>query len=544
MRVKSKPPAERRSVENAGAPHFAIRGLIAKIECVQTESPQDVAALFPPGFMWGVATSAYQIEGATEADGRGPSIWDTFAEQPGAIERGEHARHACDHYNRLDEDLDLIKGLGVDSYRFSISWPRIQPAGSGVINKPGLDFYDRLVDGLLERGLRPFPTLYHWDLPQALEDSGGWTNRDTASHYADYAAAVVSTLGDRVKSWSLFNEPFIFSSRGYLLGRYAPGRRSLRDYLKTVHVINVAHAMGWRAAKAARSEAEVGSVFSLAPCEPALDNEADRRAAAYADTLFNHLFLTTLATGRYPPLFLESIPVQALGMHSDDEELLRTPLEFIGVNCYYRLVVSAGGDERPDLPYFLFDITSDQRSTGGHADFTTPPSKGIKFASAFGRNEGKRTEMGWEIWPQALRDILLSLTRDYPGVPIEVCESGCAFADAEGPNGLVEDEARILYHRAHIRAVAEAIAAGAPVRSYHAWSLYDNFEWASGYRPRFGLVHVDFISQQRTPKASAHWFRKVCESARLRNTKGAVQAKSNGNGHPISVAGNGNGSGS
>lgn len=492
--------------------------------------------------MWGVATSAYQIEGATEADGRGRSIWDTFAERPGAIERGEDARHACDHYNRLDEDLDLIKSLGVDSYRFSISWPRVQPTGSGPVNRAGLDFYERLVDGLLERGLRPFPTLYHWDLPQTLEDSGGWTMRDTAFRYADYAALVLEAFGDRVKSWSLFNEPFIFSSRGYLLGRYAPGRQSLRDYLRTVHVITLAHAVGWSAAKAARPSAEVGSVFSLAPVEPALDNEADRRAAAYADALFNNLFLTTLTTGRYPPQFLESIPIQALGIQQGDEELLRTRLDFIGVNCYYRLVVSAGGDERPDLPYFLFDITSDQRTTGGHADFTAPPSKGIRFASAFGRNEGKRTEMGWEIWPQALRDILLSLSQQYPGVPIEVCESGCAFADTQGPDGLVQDEARILYHRAHLRAVAEAIAAGAPVRSYHAWSLYDNFEWASGYRPRFGLVHVDFASQTRTFKASAHWFRRVCEAARARSPNDKLQPGSNG--QPAVATSNGNGSGS
>jgi beta-glucosidase len=486
--------------------------------------PHAVAARFPADFLWGVATSAYQIEGATSADGRGRSIWDSFAEQPGAIERGETADVACDHYHRLDEDLALIRRFGVGSYRFSIAWPRIQPTGSGPVNRRGIAFYDRLVDGLLEAGIRPFPTLYHWDLPQTLEDSGGWTNRDTAERFADYAGLVVSTLGDRVRDWSLFNEPFIFSSRGYLMGRYAPGRSSLRDFLRTVHVITIAHADGWRAAKAARPESQVGSVFAMAPCEPALDTPADHFAAAYADALFNHLFLSPLATGRYPQLFLDSIPPQALGMRPGDAERLQVPLDFIGVNCYYRLVVSAGGDARPDLPFFVFDVRSDARTTGGHADLTAP--EGVRIEKAFGRDEGRRTEMGWEIWPRALHDILLAVSREYPGVPIEVCESGCAVADAPGSDGEIEDEARLQYHRAHILSVAEAIASGANVRSYHAWSLYDNFEWASGYRPRFGLVHVDFATQRRTLKTSGHWYREVCHAGRS-----ARQSAAASNGH-------------
>jgi beta-glucosidase len=481
---------------------------------VRTESPQHIAALFPPEFLWGVATSAYQIEGATAADGRGPSIWDTFAERPGAIERGETAEIACDHYNRLPEDLELIHDLGVNSYRFSIAWPRIQPSGTGPVNAAGLAFYERLVDGLLAAGIRPFPTLYHWDLPQALEDSGGWTNRDTAARFAEYAEATVRALGDRVRDWSLFNEPSIFASRGYLWGRYAPGRQSLRDYLRSVHVITLAHADGWHAAKAARPGLCVGSVYAQAPCEPATDSTSDRDAAAYAHAVFNRLFLSPLMTGEYPSLFLDSIPPQALGIQPGDMERMKTPLDFIGVNCYYRLVLSTGGDTRPDLPYFLFDLRSDARSTGGHADFTSFPADGLRIEGAFGRNEGKRTEMGWEIWPRALHDVLLELAREYPGTPIEVCESGCAFADVPGTDGAIEDAARIQYHRAHLQAVADAIAAGAPVRSYHAWSLYDNFEWASGYRPRFGLVHVDFATQKRTPKASARWFREVCRTAR------------------------------
>lgn len=475
---------------------------------------KNTASLFPPDFLWGVATSAYQIEGSLEADGRGRSIWESFAETPGKIERGEDASVACDHYRRLDEDIGIIRDLGVNSYRFSIGWPRLQAEGKGPLNRAGLAFYERLVDGLLEAGIRPFPTLYHWDLPQALEDSGGWASRDTAARFADYAGLMLDAMGDRVHDWSLFNEPFIFSSRGYLLGRYAPGRQSLPDFLRAVHVITMAHADGFRAAKAARPNAEIGSVFAMAPCEPATGSAGDARATAYADAVFNHLFVLPLMSGHYPEEFLDSIPVQALGIRPGDMDRIQVPLDFIGVNCYYRLVVSSGGDSRPDLPYFLFDILSDERSAGGHADFSAPSSSQVRIENAFGRAEGKRTAMGWEIWPNALRDVLLSITAEYGKIPIEVCESGCAFDETPGEDGKICDAERVAYHHAHLTAVAEAIRAGASVRSYHAWSLYDNFEWASGYRPRFGIVHVDFKTQQRTLKASGEWYRDVCLAAR------------------------------
>jgi beta-glucosidase len=474
-----------------------------------------VTHAFPDDFHFGVATSAYQIEGAVDADGRGPSIWDTFAKQPGAIERGEDGSRACDHYNRLDEDLGIIRDLGVSSYRFSIAWPRIQPTGRGPINRAGLAFYDRLVDGLLEAGIRPFPTLYHWDLPQTLEDEGGWPARATADRFAEYAALMARALGDRVEQWSLFNEPFIFTSRGYLLGRYAPGRRSIRDFLRAVHVVTMAHAAGFRAMKAERDTLRVGSVFAMAPCEPATDSTEDREATDYADALFNHLFMGPLTYGRYPQAFLDGIPGDALGMLPEDAAQMQTPLDFVGVNCYYRLVLSGGGNQRPDLPFFLFGVRGDARSTGGHADFSDLESTGRRIESAFGRGEGPRTEMGWEIWPWALRDVLLDITREYGRIPIEVCESGCAFADRPGDDGVVHDASRIAYHRAYLLAVSDAIAQGANVRSYHAWSLYDNFEWASGYRPRFGLVHVDYRTQDRTLKASAHWYRDVCRARRV-----------------------------
>jgi beta-glucosidase len=486
---------------------------------VRVQPPDVTPHPFPPHFHFGVATSAYQIEGAVDADGRGPSIWDTFAQQPGAIERGEDARRACDHYHRRDEDLAILRDLGVSSYRFSIAWPRIQPTGRGPANAAGLAFYDRLVDGLLEAGIRPFPTLYHWDLPQALEDEGGWPARETAARFADYAALMAQALGDRVAQWSLFNEPFIFTSRGYLLGRYAPGRRSVADFLRAVHVVNLAHADGFRAMKAVRATLRVGSVYAMAPCEPATDTPADRDATAYADALFNHLFLWPLTSGRYPEAFLEGIPPEALGLRHGDAARLRTPLDFVGVNCYYRLVVSAADTppgKRPPLPFFLFGVRADARPTGGHADLSEPNPTGRRIETAFGRDEGPRTEMGWEIWPFALRDVLLAVTREYGRIPIEVCESGCAFADEPGADGVVHDASRIAYHRAHLAAVADAIAQGADVRSYHAWSLYDNFEWASGYRPRFGLVHVDYETQRRTPKASAAWYREVCRTRALR----------------------------
>ncbi|WP_373058549.1 glycoside hydrolase family 1 protein [Gemmatimonas sp.] len=486
------------------------------------------AAAFPPHFKFGVATSAYQIEGAIDADGRGRSIWDTFCETPGAVERGESAAVACDHYHRMPEDVALLRDMGVSSYRFSIGWPRIQPTGKGPANAKGMAFYDRLVDELLRVGIRPFPTLYHWDLPQALEDAGGWPARDTATRFADYAALMATALGDRVQDWALFNEPFIFTSRGYLLGRYAPGKRDLGDFLRAVHTVSLAHGDGFHAIKAVRPQARVGSVFALAPCEPAVDTPADREAAVYADALFNRLFLDPLFHGTHPAEFLESVPENVLGQEPGDERRMRVPLDFIGVNCYYRLVVSAGG-ERPNLPFFLFSIRNDARTTGGHGDFSgrratdphenpygNPYGTGLRIENAFGRDHGARTEMGWEIWPNALRDALLLLTERYGPIPIEVCESGCAFADVPDADGVVRDTARITYHQDHLAAVADAIAGGADVKSYHAWSLFDNFEWASGYRPRFGLVHVDYATQRRTLKSSGAWYRTLCQAARQR----------------------------
>jgi beta-glucosidase len=477
-----------------------------------TDNHAQLAARFPADFRFGVATSAYQIEGALDADGRGRSIWETFADTPGAIERGETAAVACDHYHRRSDDVRLLQHLGVHSYRFSIAWPRVQPLGFGAFNDAGLDWYDHLVDELLEAGIQPFPTLYHWDLPQGLEDLGGWAARDTADRYAEYAAHVVERLGDRVREWSLFNEPYIFTSRGYLLGRYAPGKRSLRSFLRAVHTVTRAHALGLRAIRAVDPALQVGSVFAMAPVEAATDLPADLYAARYADALFNRVFLAPLMTGAYPQAFLDNIPRHAVEMFTSDMADLRAPLDFVGINCYYRLVISAG-ERMPDLPFMLFGIRSDARGTGGHADFSGDDEEtAVLIQSAFGRGEGERTEMGWEVWPRALHDVLVRLHAEHPDLPLHVCESGCAFRDETMRQGRIFDPSRIAYHRAHIGAVADAIDAGANVRSYHAWSLYDNFEWASGYRPRFGIVHVDYATQRRTLKESGEWYRALLQA--------------------------------
>jgi beta-glucosidase len=467
---------------------------------------------FPLAFRFGVATSAYQIEGATDADGRGRSIWDTFCDVPGAIERGESGNTACDHYHRWRADVALLRDMGVSSYRFSIAWPRVQPTGRGTPNIAGLGFYDRLVDELLAAGIRPFPTLYHWDLPQALEDAGGWPARDVATRFAEYAAVCARALGDRVHDWALFNEPFIFVSRGYLLGRYAPGRKDPAAFLRAVHTVALAHGDGFRAVKSERPAARVGTVVALSPCEPATDTDGDRAAATNADAHFNLLQLDPLFFGGYPKPFADHASARQLGWKRGDNERMCAPIDFIGVNCYYRLVISVS-DGTPKLPFHLIGPRSDTRPGGGHGEFGGETHAHMHVVeSAFGRPVGPRTDMDWEVWPHALYEVMHRLRHRYGAVPIDVTESGCAFPDTHGPDGEVHDDARIAYHREHLGMVAQAMREGVDVRSYHAWSFMDNFEWASGYRPRFGLVHVDYATQRRTVKASGKWYARVCRS--------------------------------
>ena len=447
---------------------------------------------FPKGFFWGTATASYQIEGAWNEDGKGESIWDRFAHTPGKIKNGDTGDVACDSYHRWREDLDLMRAMNLNSYRFSIAWPRIQPSGSGAVNEKGFDYYSRLVDALLEARIRPLVTLYHWDLPQALEDAGGWTNRDTAGRFSDYVQLVAQKLGDRVSDWMIFNEPTAFVDLGYLEGTHAPGRASLLDFLRATHVVNLAQGAGFRALKAARPTARVGTAFSMSSCEPATNSEADKLAAERAHAITNIWFLEPALRGRYPEA-LTFLPETAMRIQSGDMEKIRAPLDFIGINLYYRIIASGSGViERTTHPQeWLFPVKMD------------------------GGQQGPKTGFGWEVWPKALYDMVMRITRDYNRPVIEITESGCSYDNAPDASGAIHDSRRIEYHQGYLAALARSIVDGADVRGYHAWSLMDNFEWADGYSQRFGLAYVDFKTQQRTIKDSGRWYGKVAAANRV-----------------------------
>ncbi len=447
---------------------------------------------FPRNFFWGTATAAYQLEGAWKEDGKGESIWDRFAHTPGKIKNRDTGDVACDSYHRWREDIALMRAMNLNSYRFSISWPRIQPAGSGPANFKGIDYYSRLVDALLEARTRPFVTLYHWDLPQALEDAGGWPNRDTASRFADYVEIAARALGDRVSDWMLFNEPSAFTDLGYLEGTHAPGRNSLFDFLRASHTVNLAQAAGFHALKATRPSARVGTAFSMSACEPATNSEEDKLAAERAHAITNLWFLEPALKGRYPEA-LAFLPETAMGIKSGDLDKMRAPLDFVGINLYYRTIASA--------PSAMERIS--------HAQQWLFP---VKMGAS---SQGPKTDNGWEVWPQALHDMVMRITRDFNRPQIEITESGCAYNDGPDANGVIRDTRRVAYHRQYLQAVARAIAGGADVRGYHAWTLMDNFEWADGFSQRFGLAYVDFKSQQRTLKESGRWYAKVAAENRV-----------------------------
>jgi beta-glucosidase len=447
---------------------------------------------FPRNFFWGAATAAYQIEGAWNEDGKGESIWDRFAHTPGKIKNGDTGDVACDSYHRWREDIALMRAMNLTSYRFSISWPRIQAAGSGPANQKGLDYYSRLIDALLNAKIRPFVTLYHWDLPQALEDAGGWTNRDTAARFADYVDLTVRALGDGVSDWILFNEPSAFTDLGYLEGKHAPGRQSLFAFLRASHTVNLAQGTAFRALKAARPSARVGTAFSMSACEPASDSEQDKLATERAHAITNLWFLEPALKGSYPEA-LAFLPETAMGIKSDDLDKMRAPLDFIGINLYYRTIASA-----PSAMERL-----------AHAQQWLFP---VKMAAA---QEGPKTDLGWEVWPRALYDVVTRISRDFNRPQIEITESGCAYNEGPGQDGVIRDTRRIEYHRQYLRALARAIADGADVRGYHAWTLMDNLEWAEGFSQRFGLAYTDFKTQLRTIKESGRWYAKVAAENRL-----------------------------
>jgi beta-glucosidase len=430
--------------------------------------------LLPPGFRFGASTASYQIEGAATEDGRGPSIWDTFTHQPGRIVDGSNGDVACDHYHRLGEDLDLMERLGIGGYRFSIAWPRIQATGSGHVNADGLDFYDRLVDGLLERGIQPMATLYHWDLPQALEDGGGWLNRDTVERFAEYAALVGERLWDRVEHWIPVNEPNVVTMLGYGTGTHAPGRTLLFDALPVAHHLLLAHG---RAAIALRAvgAGSIGCANNHAPIWPASDDEADVGASKLFDAMWNGMFSEPMLFGRYPR---DLAPLLEDVVQAGDMATIRQPLDFYGVNYYNPIRIAASREDAP-MPF-------EKRELVG---FPT-------------------TDFDWPIVPDALREWLITLRARYRAAlpPIIVTESGCSYGTAPDADGVVDDAARIEYLEAHLRAVATAVRAGVDVRGYYTWSLMDNFEWAEGYTQRFGLVFVDYETLQRTPKRSFDWY--------------------------------------
>jgi beta-glucosidase len=443
---------------------------------------------FPKNFFWGTATAAYQIEGAWKEDGKGESVWDRFSHTPGTIKNGDTGDTACDSYHRWREDIALMRAMNLNSYRFSISWPRIQASGSGSTNSKGIDYYSRLVDALLEARIRPFVTLYHWDLPQALEDAGGWPNRDTAGRFSEYVDVMARALGDRVSDWMLFNEPSVFTYSGHLEGVHAPGRKSLWDFLRATHVVNLAQGAGFRALKAARPQARVGTAFNMSACEPATDSEADKLAAERTHAITNLWFLEPALKGRYPEAFTY-LPETVMGIKGDDMEKVRAPLDFIGINLYYRTITSSPGamERVAHAQEWLFPV---RMTTGGG-------------------EQGPKTDIGWEVWPQALYDVVTRITRDYNRPVIEITESGCAYNDGPDASGKITDIRRIEYHRQYLAALARAIADSADVRGYHAWSLIDNFEWAEGFSQRFGLAYVDFKTQKRTIKESGSWYAKV-----------------------------------
>jgi beta-glucosidase len=447
---------------------------------------------FPKGFFWGAATAAYQIEGAWKEGGKSESIWDRFAHTPGKIKNGDTGDIACDSYHRWREDIALLRAMNLNSYRFSISWPRLQPAGSGLPNSKEVDHYSRLVDALLEARTRPFVTLYHWDLPQVLEDAGGWPNRDTASRFADYVELVARALGDRVNDWLLFNEPLTFTYEGYLGGTHAPGRNSILDFLRASHTVNLAQGAGFHALKTTRPSARVGTALLMSACEPATGTEEDRRAAERADAICNLWFLEPALKGRYPEA-LAFFPETAIGIKSGDFDKMRAPLDFIGINLYYRTIASApSAIERLANPQqWLFPVKME------------------------GGQQGPKTDHGWEVWPSVLYEVVTRITRDFNRPQIEITESGCSYNDGPDPGGVIRDTRRIEYHRQYLQALARAIADGADVRGYHAWTLLDNFEWAEGFSQRFGLAYVDFKTQQRTIKESGKWYARVAAENRV-----------------------------
>lgn len=425
-----------------------------------------------PDVVWGVSTSSYQIEGAEQVDGRGPSIWDGFCRQPGRIANGDTGEQACDHYHRYREDIALMRLLGVKAYRFSVAWPRVLPTGRGAANEAGLAFYDRLVDGLLEAGIEPWLCLYHWDLPQALQDLGGWTNRDSAAWFADYARLIAGRLGDRVKRFATFNEPSVFTLFGYSFGWHPPATNDLDSLHAAIHHVNLAHGAAIDVLREQVADAFLGVIHNMQPCRPVQPTPADRKAAALLDDIWNRAFADPQIVGDYPASLRGGID---LHRREGDMEHICRPIDWLGLNHYSPIYARSDG--------------------------VSP----LGFAWADAPAEAPRSPIGWQVDPKAFRDTLLD-THDRYGLPIYVTENGAGAVEKPDAAGQVHDPERIGYLSRYIDALHEAVEIGADVRGYFVWSLLDNFEWGAGYANRFGLVYVDYATQKRILKESAGWY--------------------------------------
>ncbi|MEV5505247.1 GH1 family beta-glucosidase [Streptomyces orinoci] len=452
---------------------------------------------FPHGFVWGAATAAYQTEGAVHADGRTPSIWDTFSHTPGRVRAGDTGDIADDHYHRYDQDVRLMSQLGLGAYRFSVSWPRVQPTGRGPASQAGLDFYRRLVDDLLAHGIQPVLTLYHWDLPQELEDAGGWPERETAHRFADYAQLVAGALGDRVQEWITLNEPWCSAFLGYATGVHAPGRTDAAAALRAAHHLSLAHGLGVQALRAtlprrARVAVALNPNAVRARSASAEDEDARRRI----DALANRIFTGPMLHGAYPAdLFTDTAAITDWSfVQADDARTIRQPLDWLGINYYTPSVVSAATGDRPPSGPTAYPGAEE-------VTFHQPP--------------GTRTAMGWTVDPSGLYELLMRFCREVPGLPLAITENGAAYDDKPDDRGAVHDPERIRYLHTHLETLLRALADGADVWGYFVWSLLDNFEWAHGYSKRFGVVYVDYETLERVPKTSARWYREVIRTGQL-----------------------------
>jgi beta-glucosidase len=476
-----------------------------------TGAAASAARSFPDGFLWGTATASYQIEGAVQEDGRGPSIWDTFSHTPGKTYEGETGDVACDHYHRMTEDVVLMAALGLRAYRFSIAWPRIVPSGAGEVNQAGLDFYSRLVDALLENDIAPVATLYHWDLPQPLQDEGGWTVRETAERFAEYAAVVGEELGDRIPTFTTLNEPWCAAYLGYSSGVHAPGIKDNAASLAAVHHLNLAHGLGTAALRSVLpASAQVSVTLNLANPRPASDSEADGAATRHVDGIANRIFLEPMLRGSYPDDVLDELKhiTDFSFIRDGDAALAHGPVDFLGINYYSPARIAAPTPE-------LVEQMGGQWVNDPSGSDVPSPYPGTDRALAMPQ-DGPYTAMHWRIEPASLTELLERVHRDYPRVPIMITENGAAFDDEVAADGSVHDQDRIAYLRGHIGAVHTAIERGVDVRGYFLWSLMDNFEWAYGFSKRFGIVRVDYPTGTRTVKDSARWYRDVITANALR----------------------------